>query len=295
MSRRSSRSGSRCGRGAEPRRDAVPLLGAGGGRRARDARARRGARRPPRGGGAADRLAAADVAIQDWPDDLRESRGCLLEAGGQVDDALAAGNRPVLVTPDCSPSLTTLPAVVRHRPDATVLWLDAHADFNTPETTASKYLGGMCLAAACGLWDSGLVDDDAPRVDPAARRHVRRPRPRRAGGRPAGDQAASSGCRAPGLLADALDGAEVFVHLDLDVLDPGILPSPFPAPGGLSDGGLRTLLTEVAASLQHHRLRDRRLPRPGAHRAHRDGRRPAGRGVGPKPRGGPARWSLSGT
>jgi arginase len=188
-----------------------------------------------------------DVAIQDWADDLRESRGCLLEAGGQVDDALAGGRSPVLVIPDCSPSLTTLPAVVRHRPEATILWLDAHADFNTPETTASQYLGGMCLAAACGLWDSGLVDDDAPRVDPArvimcgvrdldapevvlleAKGVVRLAR--------------------PGLLADALAGADVFVHLDLDVLDPGILPSPFPAPGGLSDGGLHTLLAEVAAS-----------------------------------------------
>jgi arginase len=52
----------------------------------------------------------------------------------------------------------------------------------------------------------------------------------------------------PGLLADALAGGSVFVHLDLDVLDPGILPSPFPAPGGLSDGGLRTLLAEIAAA-----------------------------------------------
>ncbi|WP_051222020.1 arginase family protein [Conexibacter woesei] len=189
----------------------------------------------------------ADVAIQDWPDDLRESRGCLLEAGGQIDDALAAGNRPVLVIPDCSPSLTTLPAVVRHRPDATVLWLDAHADFNTPETTASKYLGGMCLAAACGLWDSGLVDDDAPRVDPA--------RVVMCGVRDIdGPEVVLLETKGvvrlsrPGLLADALDGAEVFVHLDLDVLDPSIMASPFPAPGGLSDGGLHTLLTEVAAS-----------------------------------------------
>jgi arginase len=187
------------------------------------------------------------MAVRAWAEDLRESRGCLLEAGGQIDDALAAGNRPVLVVPDCSVSLTTLPAVVRHRPDVTVLWLDAHGDFHTPDTTASGYLGGMCLAAACGLWDSGLLGEGAPRVDPTAvvmcgvrdldgpevvlietRGVVRIGR--------------------PGLLAEALSGREVFVHLDLDVLDPGILPSPFPAPGGLSDGGLRTLLAEVASS-----------------------------------------------
>jgi len=52
----------------------------------------------------------------------------------------------------------------------------------------------------------------------------------------------------PALLADALVGREVFVHLDLDVLDPSVLPAAFPAPGGLSDGGLRTLLAEIRAS-----------------------------------------------
>jgi arginase len=185
-----------------------------------------------------------EVRVQTWADDLRGSHGCLLEAGGQVDDALADGGYPVLVAADCSVCLTTLPAVVRHRPEATILWLDAHADFNTPETTISGYLGGMCLAAACRVWDAGF---DLPRVDPAAvvmcgvrdldggetvllERHgvVRVTR--------------------PGLLADVLEGREVFVHLDLDVLDPSILPAAFPAPGGLSDGGLRTLLDEVAGA-----------------------------------------------
>src|SRR3712207_9452169 len=61
--------------------------------------------------------------------------------------------------------MTTLPAVLRHRPGAHVLWLDAHGDFNTPETTPSGFLGGMCLAAACGVWDDGL--GAAPAADPA--------------------------------------------------------------------------------------------------------------------------------
>ena len=60
-----------------------------------------------------------------------------------MDDALAAGEVPVLLAPECSIALTTLPAVAGHRPDAKVLWLDAHGDFNTPQTTASGYLGGM--------------------------------------------------------------------------------------------------------------------------------------------------------
>jgi len=31
-----------------------------------------------------------------------------------------------------------------------ILWMDAHGDFNTPETTVSGFIGGMCLASACG-------------------------------------------------------------------------------------------------------------------------------------------------
>jgi arginase len=183
-----------------------------------------------------------------WDEDLRGSRGCLLEAGGQVDDALAAGDRPVLVAPDCSVSLTTLPAVVRHRPGATVLWLDAHADFNTPETTASGYLGGMCLAGACGVWDAGLLGEGAATVDPAS---VVMCGLRDVEGREGVLLETKGVVRVgrPGALADALSGRDVFVHLDLDILDPSIIPSPFPAPGGLSDGGLRTLLAEVASAV----------------------------------------------
>ena len=51
----------------------------------------------------------------------------------------------------------------------------------------------------------------------------------------------------PSELANLLEGKRVFVHLDLDVLDPSVLPAQFPAPGGLSDGGLRTLLDEIGA------------------------------------------------
>ena len=186
---------------------------------------------------------ASPMKVVGWEEDLRGSRGCLLEAGGQVDDALAGDRHPVLVAPDCSVSITTLPAVVRHRPDATVLWLDAHADFNTPETTVSGYLGGMCLAAACGLWDSGFA---LPRVDPTA---VVMCGLRDLDG-PEVVLLETNGVvriARPGLLADAVAGREVFVHLDLDVLDPGVITSPFPVAGGLSDAGLRTLLTEVAS------------------------------------------------
>jgi arginase family enzyme len=54
----------------------------------------------------------------------------------------------------------------------------------------------------------------------------------------------------PSQLAETLRGLPVFVHLDLDVLDPDVLPAMVPAPGGFSDGGLRTLLAQVAEACE---------------------------------------------
>lgn len=165
----------------------------------------------------------AEPRTAGYAEDLRDSRGCLLEAGGQVDDALDAGNIPLLFAGDCSIALTTLPVLARHRPDAWVCWIDAHADFNTPETSPSGFLGGMPLSAACGLWDSGFGAGLPPAqiamlgvrdVDGGERVLL----DTHGVGRPAGPE--------------ALVGLPVFVHLDLDVLDPAVMPATFPAPGG---------------------------------------------------------------
>jgi arginase len=184
-----------------------------------------------------------DHRANGFADDLRESRGCLLEAGGQVDDALTDGRFPVLLASDCSICITTLPTVLRHHPEARVAWLDAHGDFNTPETTPSGFLGGMCLAAACGRWDAGLGDGvvDPARVVMTGVRDLD-------GGERVELERAGVGTAPPDKLAGALEGEEVYVHLDLDVLDPSVLPSQFPAPGGLSSEGLRDLLGELAES-----------------------------------------------
>ena len=181
-----------------------------------------------------------------YEDDLTESRGCLLEAGGQVDDALSGGRVPVMAAPDCSISVTTLPAALGHRPEAKVLWLDAHGDYNTPDTSASGYLGGMCLAGACGEWDAGLGDTIAPEqvvlagirdLDAGERELLER------------SEATVIGASVVETLVavkNALDGAPVFIHLDLDVLDPEEFPAAVPAPGGLSSDKLYDLMEAVA-------------------------------------------------
>lgn len=178
-----------------------------------------------------------------YEEDLRDSRGCLLEAGGQIDDALDAGRFPVLVSAHCSICVTTLPVVAGHVPGVRILWVDAHGDFNTPRTTLSGFFGGMCLAAACGRWDAGFGNTiDPTQVIVAGARDL--------------DPGEAEELSAAGVLvvdgvgavADAVDGHSVFVHLDLDVVDPTELPASFPAPGGPSTAAVRTLLEEVVAA-----------------------------------------------
>jgi arginase len=180
-----------------------------------------------------------------YDDDLRDSRGCLLEAGGQVEDALGGGNVPLLLASDCSLCLTTLPAGLRHRPDARVLWLDAHGDYNTPDTTESRFLGGMCLAGACGEWDAGLSEPVPPdRVVLAGVRDLDDGERRLLEHSPATVIGAST-VETLVAVKNALDGAPTFIHLDLDVIDPEHFPAQFPAPGGLHPDRLLDLLDSV--------------------------------------------------
>jgi arginase family enzyme len=174
-----------------------------------------------------------------WAEDLAAARGCLLEAGGQIEDALGGGRTPVLTASDCSICVSTLPTVVRLVPDVRVLWIDAHGDFHTPDTTESGFLGGMCLAGACGLWDTGhgagldprrVVLTGARDLDADEAMLVEQ----------AGVVRADT-CTA---VADAVDGHPLFVHLDLDVLEDW--PAVFPAPGGLTIAALERLLDEAA-------------------------------------------------
>ena len=186
-----------------------------------------------------------------WEDDLRDSRGCLLEAGGQVDDALEAGRLPVLLAGECSIALTTQPTVLRQRPDTVVLWLDAHGDFNVPAESPSAYLAGMALAGACGRWDPGFGMEPVPTdrvvlagvrdLDGEERTALERSDVTVVGASPIETLVA---------VKNALYGAPVYVHLDLDVLDPSVFPARVPAPDGLAPEKLLDLLEAVIADCE---------------------------------------------
>jgi arginase len=75
---------------------------------------------------------------------------------------LSAGRLPVLLGGDHSLGIGSISAVARHCRERgrklRVLWLDAHADFNTGELSPSGNLHGMPLACLCGHGPKALVE-----------------------------------------------------------------------------------------------------------------------------------------
>jgi arginase len=71
--------------------------------------------------------------------------------------AFQAGQHPMLIGGDHSLAVGTLSALTRHHGRAGVVWVDAHADFNTLETSPTGNPHGMPLSAGCGLGDLRLT------------------------------------------------------------------------------------------------------------------------------------------
>jgi arginase len=87
---------------------------------------------------------------------------------GAVATSVQGGNLPLVLGGDHSLSLGSIRGAAKHKKIG-VLWVDAHADFNTHETTPSGNIHGMPLAALCGLGAPELVqlwDETVPVVDP---------------------------------------------------------------------------------------------------------------------------------
>jgi arginase len=97
---------------------------------------------------------------------------CILPMGRRVSGAVSTcvqgGHFPLVLGGDHSLSIGSVRGAARLK-KLGVLWIDAHADFNTAETTPSGNIHGMPLAALCGMGDARLVqfwDEALPVVDP---------------------------------------------------------------------------------------------------------------------------------
>jgi arginase len=182
----------------------------------------------------------------DWATELAAARPGLRALAARLDAMLATDATPIIVIPRCAAALATLPVVARHRPDAVVVWADAHADLNTPESTTTGYLGGMALSGPLGLWDSGHGAGLAPAnaillgardLDPAEQALV-------------DDGVIALVPPGPDLaerLTTVVAGRPVYLHLDCDVLDPGLVPTDYRVPGGLSLADFRDAAAVLAS------------------------------------------------
>lgn len=168
---------------------------------------------------------------QDWRVELPPALPALQAMQDRLDAIHAAGGRSVAATSRCAVSLATIPAVARHRPDLCVVWLDSNADLNTPEGTPTGYLGGLALAGPAGLWESGLgaglalssiVLVRARDLDPFETDLIR------------DHFIPLIHARDLSGLAAAVAGRPVYIHFDCDVMDPGIVPTDYSVPGGMT-------------------------------------------------------------
>jgi len=180
----------------------------------------------------------------DWSESLPQAHDTLTAISNAVANSLRQNRIPVLLANTCSASLASLPVAARERPDSVVLWIDAHGDFNTPATTGSGYLGGMVVAAACGLWDSGSGSGLRPEQVIIV------------GGRDIDDEEAAllqkAGVRVippsevtPEAIMKATGDAPVWIHVDWDALEPGFVPAAYKVQHGLLPEQLRALFAAL--------------------------------------------------
>jgi arginase len=173
-----------------------------------------------------------------------------------IADAAESGAFPIVLAGNCITSAGALSGL--HEEHMGVLWLDAHADFNTPETTTSGYLDGMALSVACGRCWKSLAKTD-PRHLPVREECVTLVGARDLEKEEAAllsasriksvsrEQLKKEGCQLSRETAPAAE--ELFIHLDADVLDTGIgRANRFAVAGGLSENDVVGLLGWAVSS-----------------------------------------------
>lgn len=162
------------------------------------------------------------------------------EVAERVSRAREAGRLPVVLSGNCNAAAVGSLAGIG---PAGVIWMDAHGDLNTPDTSPSGFFDGMAISVAMRkAWPTltaklpgfqpldprnvvhvGARDFDAPELELIERERI---------------------ARVPAEGLDGLDSAlaelatrvdQAYVHVDLDVLDPSELrANGYAVPGGMT-------------------------------------------------------------
>lgn len=203
-------------------------------------------------------LPRATTTVLDVPVEAGESLGtgvrrlsALLRTRELVDTAMTADT--VVVGGDCSVTVAALAALPGGTDDLAVIWFDAHADMNTPETSPSGAFSGMALRAVLGEGEPQLA------LSPG----IPRNRVIAVGMRDLDDSEVAAlddlaqlsvtdldDVDALAVAVEATGASRVWVHIDVDVLDPAEIagvssPSPFGLTPATISAAVRALRTRV--------------------------------------------------
>jgi arginase len=164
-----------------------------------------------------------------------------------AEQAVAAGETPLFIGGDHTLAIGSIGGITAATP-AGLLWIDAHADFNTPQTTISGNIHGMTLAVLLGSGYPQLVDVGRPGpkllptdvvmiairdLDPAERDRLRESGITVYTMRDIDERGIGPVVREALLRLEHRE--RVHVSLDMDCLDPGAGPGVgTPSPGGLT-------------------------------------------------------------
>lgn len=167
-----------------------------------------------------------------------------------VADRIGKDQRPISIAGDCCTTIAVLAGLQRAGVNPALIWLDAHGDFNTWETTPSGFLGGMPLAMLVGRGEQTLMDglgvqplpedqvilSDARDLDPGEREAVE-------------GSAVHHLTNVVSLLNYPFPDRPLYVHFDTDLINPQEAPAvSYPAVGGPSTTMLRHVFRHLAES-----------------------------------------------
>jgi arginase len=183
---------------------------------------------------------------------LREISSACEELAQKTEEVLTAGELPLVLGGDHSiaiGSISGYASYCRKRDEKPgLIWFDAHADMNTPETSPSGNIHGMPLAVLLGYGAPQLtkIADFSPKLDPALCVHIGArdiDRDERALVRKLGirfitmreiDERGMSACMDEAIEIASRASGGYAVTFDVDALDPGDAPGS----GTLVRGGL---------------------------------------------------------